>query len=60
MDEIPAASAMQWNVDLDRGLRSQKTGKPFLLYINTYVYMSADVCICVCICICLVFLKKEE
>lgn len=31
MNEIAAASAMQWNVELDRGLRCQKPGMPFPL-----------------------------
>lgn len=32
MEKIPVASAMQWSIELEKGLRSKKPGKGFVNY----------------------------
>lgn len=33
MEKIPAACAMGWSIELEKGLRSRKPGKLFLVYM---------------------------
>lgn len=37
MEKIPAASAIEWSIELEKGLRSKKPGKKFC-YLSYFYY----------------------